>query len=187
MVNVRPHNPAPQPHDDGITPRGSRFNVLLTENHARRDTHAHWSDQLPRLLAPHGVEAFVAQTGQEAMRMTQTVTIHAAVIDLSTPKDAATPDANAGGLWLLDVLRRRPSRPPVVVVNSRLVTQRDTARLLNDALRMGAFSVINRPAELETLIHAIARVIDRLYEGAWPPRKLPPHDPLSSRTDPPTP
>lgn len=186
MVNVRRHNPSPTPHDDGITPRGARFNVLLTEDHARRGTH--WSDQLPRLLGPHGVEAFVAGTGREAVDVTESVTIHAAVIDLSTPRDEDSRPAGsnaADALWLLDVLRRRPTRPPVVVVNSRLVTQRDTHRLLNDALRMGAFSVINRPAELETLIHAIARVIDRLYEGAWPsPHTQTPFPPTLDRSSP---
>ena len=71
-------------------------------------------------------------------------------------------------MWVLEVIRRLPTRPPVVVINSRAIAPRQAQRFLNDALRLGAFSVINRPSDIEDMLAVIRRLIDRQYEGAWP-------------------
>ena len=166
MVNVRPH-------DD------TRFNVLLTED--REHASEHWTRQLPRLLRPQGVHAFITQTGQEAVQLIRRCEIHAAVIDLATPmhNDVAN-TSGPGGLWLLDVLRREPNNLPVVVVNSRAGSSREIKRFLNEALRRGAFSVINRPVQLEVLLGIIARVVDRQYDGLWPTHSNPNHLPKTA-------
>ncbi len=148
MVNVRLH-PA-------------RFNVLLTED--REQAEEHWVNQLPRLLEPQGVQAYVARSGKEAVDITMSVRIHAAVVDIATPGESS----DAGGLWLLEMFRRLPDRPPTVVVNNRLITQRQAQRLLADALRLGAFSVVNRPNDLDELLAVFRRLIDRRYRGQWP-------------------
>ncbi len=171
----------------------SRFNVLLTED--RQHSAGHWTRQLPRLLQPQGVRAYVARTGQEAVAMVNDLQIHAALIDLATPQndETATPGSpapgsvpgsapgapglagsgsgavgEAGGLWVLEVLKRLPTRPPIVVVNSRAIARIQAQRFLNEALRLGAFSVINRPSDLEVMLDVIRRLIDRQYEGTWP-------------------
>jgi CheY-like chemotaxis protein len=150
-----------------------RFNVLLTED--REHAIEHWTHQLPRLLRPQGIQSFVVRTGREALEVVGSTRIHAAVIDLSTPAGASEtgerPSGGSGaqgGLWLLEVFRRLPRRPPVVVVNSMTFTPRDAQRMLNEALRLGAFSVINRPVELEALLAVIRRLVDREYRGQWP-------------------
>ena len=151
---------------------GARLKVLLTED--RDHAIEHWTRQLPRLLSPQGVEAIVAKTGQEAIEITRQTDIHAALIDLSTPQDknnrAMTVSGVPGGIWLLEVLSRSPARPPIVIVNSRTFTERQIQRSLNDALRLGAFSVVNQPVQLETLLDVIQRLLDRRYDGAWPGR-----------------
>ena len=155
-----PHQPA------------SRFNVLLTED--REHAVGHWTRQLPRLLEPQGVRAYVARTGREAVAMVHDLEIHAALIDLATPQDDPNPGADsspvgeAQGLWVLEVLKRLPNRPPIVMVNSRAIARIQAQRFLNDALRLGAFSVVNRPSDLEDMLAVIRRLIDRQYEGTWP-------------------
>lgn len=72
-----------------------------------------------------------------------------------------------GGLWLLQVLQRRVQRPPVIVINSR-ATQKQAVRLLNEALRLGAFSVVNRPADPRPLLAVTQRLLDRHHQGQWP-------------------
>ncbi|MEX0744406.1 MAG: hypothetical protein WD118_02290 [Phycisphaeraceae bacterium] len=163
MVSVRPDSPI-------------RFNVLLTQD--RDHAIEHWTRQLPRLLEPMGVHAHLARTGGEAVDLAGRLEVHAAVVDLLTPTQ--TPGAGApggsrsgdrdmpGGLWLLQVLRRRPNRPPVVVVANETYSWRQAQRFLNDALRLGAFSVVNRPVELDSLLQVIRRLVDRRYAGAWP-------------------
>lgn len=165
MVNVRPQS------------REVRFNVLLTED--REHAIEHWTHQLPRLLEPQGVQAYVARTGREALDLAGRLEIHAAVIDLLTPPSDADRAATRGpgGLWLLELFRRLPRRPPIVLVSNHAYTPAQAQRLLNEALRLGAFSVINRPVELEALLAVIRRLVDRRYDGAWPARRPAPGEP----------
>lgn len=162
MLNLRP----PSPESD---PRDARFRVLLTEDRARTDDH--WTRQLPALLRPMGVDALIASTGQQALDLIQHDPIHAAIIDLATPKAAQTGNAQAaagGGIWLMQVLQRLPNRPPVVVVNSNSYSQRQVQRLLNQALELGAFSVVNRPVRLDALLATFQRLFERAYNNTWP-------------------
>lgn len=174
MLNVRP--PSPTPGNDA--PRDARFRVLLTEDRAHADEH--WTRQLPAILRPMGIDAFIASTGQQALELIQNDPIHAAIIDLATPKVARpTPTGKpepqeptpggGGGIWLMQVLQRLPNRPPVVVVNSRSYSQRQVQRLLNQALTLGAFSVVNRPVKLDALLCTFQRLVERAYNNTWPP------------------
>ncbi len=177
---MRTNNPQP----------ASRFNVLLTED--RQHSAGHWTRQLPRLLEPQGVKAYVARSGREAVDMVNDLEIHAALIDLATPQTdprdtspaseastLGTPGSSgisggisgggeAQGLWVLEVLKRQPNRPPVVVVNSLAIAPNQAQRFLNQALSLGAFTVVNRPSDIEDMLTVIRRLIDRQYEGTWP-------------------
>lgn len=166
MVNVR------MVHDAG-PPEGARFNVLLTEDRPRAETH--WTAQLPLLLRPQGVAAYVAQTGREAIELAETRQIHAAVIDLGTPlgpspwiSSAARASGAGGQLWLVDLLRRLPNQPPVVVLHNPVYSQSQIERILREALRLGAFSVLRKPVELEQILRVFRRLVDRQYRGFWP-------------------
>ncbi len=182
MRHIR-HHPDPLTH--GSTGR-ARFNMLLTED--RWHGPDHWSRQLPRLMEPMGVVSYKVRCGEEAVELAQQVPIHAAVIDLATPRlarsappvmdeqDEAHQDDDSsdaagsqvpGGLWLLELFRRMPNHPPVVIVRSRSITARDVNRLLHDALRLGAFTVMENPG-LEQLLLVFRRMLDRLYRGQWP-------------------
>lgn len=156
MLNLRP----PQPADDE---QQARFRVLLTEDRARPDEH--WTRQVPPLLRPLGVEASIAADGREALDILESTAIHAAVIDLNTP--APQNDAG-GGLWLMQVIQRLPHKPPVVVVNSQSYSQRQVQRMLNQALDLGAFSVINWPVQIDTLLGTFQRMLERAYGNHWP-------------------
>lgn len=157
MLNLRP--PQSDSHQDR-----ARFRVLLTEDRARPDEH--WTRQVPPLLGPLGVEAKIANDSKQALDILESTEIHAAVIDLNTP--APKNDA-AGGLWLLQVIQRLPHTPPVVVVNSHSYSQKQSGRMLNQALDLGAFSVINWPVQIDTLLSTFQRLIERAYGNSWPP------------------
>jgi CheY-like chemotaxis protein len=186
MRNVRFHpdasNPA-WPPSAGAAAGRSRFNMLLTEDRWREPDH--WSRQLPRLMEPMGVVSYIARCGEEALEVASSVPIHAAVVDISTPKVARTmpqpssegsaedyeeqnESAPPTGLWILELFRRLPSNPPVVIVRSRTITTQDVNRLLRDALRLGAFTVMENPVPLEQLLGVFRRLLDRLYQGHWP-------------------
>lgn len=169
MVNARPPIPPSDP-DVGLkpTPGQGRFNILLTEDRDRPVEH--WTRQFPRLMQPLGVEAHLAATGRQALDLAQSITFHAAFVDLATPRDHQHQPRGDGGLWLLQTLQRAERRPAVVVVNSR-ATQQQAVRLLNEALRLGAFSVVNRPADLQPLLAVIQRLLNRHHQGQWPVRE----------------
>ncbi len=174
MVNVRFH---PEPSDPDAS---GRFNVLLTEG--RPHVHGHWSRQIPRLLEPQGVKSYVVRSGEEAVSVAETTPIHAAVIDLGTPRRLAEQSTSSapstrpnpapssdqpGGIWLLDLFSRLKNNPPVVVVRSRTMGRQQVARLLNDALRRGAFTVMESP-DLEQLLRVFQALLERVYQGIWP-------------------
>ena len=152
-----------------------RFNVLLTEDRPHAGEQ-HWTVQLPRLLQPHGIEAYVVGNGRAALHLAGRVAIHAAVIDLGTPLGHGCDDdpiaghvhGSAGGLWLLELLRRLPNQPPVVLLRKPASSRKQAERLLREALRLGAFSVLNKPVSLEEILTVFQRVVERRYRGAWP-------------------
>lgn len=161
MLNVRTPQPSEPPSD-------ARFRVLLTEDRARPDEH--WTRQLPPMLRPLGVEASIAANTTQALAILESTAIHAAVIDLNTP---GSENGTGGGLWLLQVVQRLPQKPPVVVVNSHSYSQKQSGRMLNQALDLGVFSVVNWPVNIDTLLSTFQRLIERAYNNHWPPEAGP--------------
>jgi CheY-like chemotaxis protein len=121
-------------------------------------------------MQPFGVETVTAPHAQAALDAIESDELHAAVVDLATPRAPGRPSPanDPGGLWLLANLARARRRPPVIVVDSRVVTPAQVHRALHHALRLGAFSVVRRPVELEQLLAVIQRLVDRHFQGAWP-------------------
>ena len=71
-------------------------------------------------------------------------------------------------MWLLELLRLLPKRPPVVILRKPAFSQRQADRVLNEALRLGAFSVMNKPIDIEQLLVVFRRLMDSRYFGTWP-------------------
>jgi CheY-like chemotaxis protein len=127
---------------------------------------------LPRLLEPLGVLSHRAGSGAEATRVIRSRPIHIAVVDLALPleESAEAPEFSEGGPRLLELLSRLDQPPPVVVVK-RGRTARDEKRDVCEALRLGAFAVIDRPRDvrdLNVMLDVLRRVLERRYQGRWP-------------------
>jgi hypothetical protein len=54
------------------------------------------------------------------------------------------------------------------VVRPRQVDPAESARNLSDALRDGAFTVLDDPVPVETMLQALERVVRRHYRDHWP-------------------
>jgi len=152
----------------------TRFNVLLTEDRPR--AAAHWTEQFARLLEPQGVRAIIAPTAHRALELAESEDIHAAVIDLAVPYGESTHAPRAGrspaepsGFWLVELLRRLPQQPPVVILRTPAFSQKQAQQHLQQALRLGAFSVLSKPVHIEEILAVFQRVVERQYRGAWPP------------------
>ena len=127
--------------------------------------------QLPRLLTPMGIRAMQAESGDEAARIIDTEPVHIAVVDLEIPlnqKATPTTGTRTGGPRLLQLLKRLETPPPTIVVKPRQGSAREHARSLSQSLREGAFAVLDRPLELESLLEVLRRVLRRHYRDGWP-------------------
>jgi len=148
-----------------IQAKHERLNLLLTCGSWRKDTMVR---QLPRLLEPFGIRTLTAETGEEALQMIDEQDIHIAIVDLSIPLKQGDGVRRAGGERVLQLLRRLTLQPPTIVIRPRQSTARENARSLARSLHEGAFTVVDRPAMLETLLDALHRAMKRHYAGRWP-------------------
>lgn len=140
-----------------------RLNVLLSTSQQV------WADHLPRLLEPQGVYAIRVTDVEQALDVIEHHRIHAAVIE--------TGARGRQGLKLLQVIRRMTPTPPAVLVRGRLFDRRDDNRLLADALRFNAFSVLDQPVNLEQILDTLRRLLERYYGGQWPASSSPNPEP----------
>ncbi|MCB9838943.1 MAG: hypothetical protein H6813_06350 [Phycisphaeraceae bacterium] len=144
---------------------GNRLNLLLSYGGWRSES---WAHRLPQLLQPMGIHAWMAGSGTEASYLLRSQRVHLAVVDLALPLDAPdTAGASEGGVRLLQLLARLECPPPTIVVRSPRESRAD-ARLLNQALRQGAFAVVDRPVQLELMLDVFRRALTRHYQNRWP-------------------
>jgi DNA-binding response OmpR family regulator len=142
-----------------------RLNLLLTRGGWREDATV---VQLPSLLEPMGIRSLTANSGEEATNVIENNTIHIALVDLSLPLRAGCTKGTPAGERILQLLRRLDSPPPTIVLRPRQANQRAAARSLARSMQEGAFTVVDRPARLETLLDALRRVLRRYYRNEWP-------------------
>lgn len=192
---LRPDQPAPRPSQQAAAEAraceagccggkgGSRLNLLLSSAHWRYEPAF---EQLPQLLAPLGIHSITTSSGEEATEVIRTIRVHIAVVDLSIPLHKPAPpqqatsasiapnaDANRlamteAGSRVLQLLRRLDAPPPTVVVRPPPTASRESARTLAEALREGAFAVLDRPVPLEAMLEVLRRIVRRHYADAWP-------------------
>ncbi len=169
-AGLGPANPAGPGGGGG--PLGGRLNLLLTAPEWRGET---WADRLPALLSPIGVSALRARTAREAEGMLRRTTVHIAVVDLSLPLEApGHGPIEEAGTRILSLLARLPSPPPTVVVQAAH-GHRDRARCMNEALKCGAFAVVDRSAaDLECMLEVMRRCLTKFYGNGWPGIPQPP-------------
>lgn len=131
-----------------------------------RDTS--WADTLPRLLEPMGVRTYRVYSGVEASRLLNSTPVHIALVDLALPLDERDSGASfEGGPQLLQLLGRFADPPPTIVVKHGR-TLREDSRTLSSALLAGAFAVLERPVQVETVLEVMRRILCRCYANRWP-------------------
>ncbi len=142
-----------------------RLNLLLTCGSWRQDSPIL---QLPQLLGPFGIRSLTAKNGEEAVKVIESSAIHIAIVDLAIPLKLGSSDKRPGGERVLQLLRRLNPQPPTIVIRPRQTSARENARSLARSLHEGAFTVVDRPAMLETLLDALQRALRKHYSNRWP-------------------
>lgn len=154
--------PANRRNDPAELPR---LNLLISYGGWREESAV---NQLPRLLEPMGIVSIRVTCGEEATEIIRTTPVHIAVVDLTIPLHRQRQDDAPAGPRILQLLRRLDQPPPTVVVRPPQIAARESARTLADALREGAFAVLDRPVQLETMLEVMRRVLRRHYANLWP-------------------
>ena len=87
---------------------------------------------------------------------------------MAIPLTAGSTNQQPGGERVLQLLRRLQPQPPTIVIRPRQASIRENARSLARSLQEGAFTVVDRPAVLETLLDALHRALRKHYADRWP-------------------
>jgi hypothetical protein len=138
-----------------------------------------FADQLPQVLAPLGIDCHLCRSCVEATEFVRLRPVHIAIVDLSIPMERATPHPGPGGARpgdpavaagsrVLQILRRLEAPPPTIVVRPPQADLRGSGRGLADALREGAFAVVDGPVRLEPMLEVLRRAVRRHYHDHWP-------------------
>jgi DNA-binding NtrC family response regulator len=109
-----------------------------------------WQPALEQIIGSNWVRTIPAVGDVELIRLVQSGEADAAVLDEEAHWDT-------GVLQILRMIRRVNAELPVVVL-----TRRSDRRMLEDALRLAAFSVVAKPLELEELLRQLRRMMLRL-------------------------
>ena len=118
-----------------------------------------WLPALELIVGPEVVVPYKVKSDRELLDVVQSGVADAAVLD-----DEAAWSIDV--LRLLRMIRRLDAMFPVVVV-----TARSDRRLLEDALRLAAFSVVVKPLAFEELLRQIQRMMvrmDEIFRGRGP-------------------
>jgi DNA-binding NtrC family response regulator len=127
----------------------NRLTLLLANDQEQ------WQETARHLLQSQGVRTLTAHSGREALDLIESVPVHIAVLDAQMPQ--------LGGMQVVRLMRDIEQAPPAILLARQL-----TNHLLQEALGMQVFSVLQKPVELDLLLDAIARVLRRRYESRWP-------------------
>jgi CheY-like chemotaxis protein len=127
----------------------NRLTLLLANDQEQ------WHDTIRQLLESQGVHTLSARSGREALELIESVPVHVAVLDTQMPQ--------LGGLQVVRLMREIEKAPPAILLARQL-----SNHLLQEALGMQVFSVLEKPVDFNLLLDAIARLLRRHYESRWP-------------------
>ena len=119
-------------------------NVLIT------DASWAWPQAVSEIFQPRGINALLANTGGEIVRLVSNNKIHLAILD-SVVKDLT-------GMQALKVVRQHDPLVPCI-----LLAQQPEKRFLAEALALNAFSVLAKPVDLSLLAEQIDRLFIKCY------------------------
>jgi CheY-like chemotaxis protein len=110
-------------------------------------------ESLRDIVEPEGYRTVLATSGEEALDILREESIHLVMLDMQMPRMT--------GLETLQLARQLNAMLPCV-----LVTADATERLMQQALRAHAFSVIAKPVSKNVVLYTVVRALVRAYGGS---------------------
>jgi two-component system chemotaxis response regulator CheY len=125
-------------------PQFQDYSILIT------DDDRNCREALREIMEPQGFRIFLAESGEEALEITQAEPVHLAILDMHMP--------TLTGLETLSLLRQIRALLPCI-----LVTADVTESLMRQAWQAHAYSVIPKPVSKNVVIHTVVRALIRVY------------------------
>lgn len=114
-----------------------------------------WPTALRDIFRPRGVDLLVAQGADEFVNILRHRRVQATIVDTDTGETQ-----ERGGLWVLRIIRIEYPKIPCI-----LLTSDPTEAMLEEALQLDAFSVIDKPVDMMILQDQLNRLFVRLYSS----------------------
>ena len=137
-----------------------RVNVLI------EDSDWAWPRAVREIFQPRGINALLAESTTEAVRLVSNNRIHLAILSYQCDSPAREPTSThkpyhgALGLSMLRLVRKQDSLLPCI-----LLAHSVNDRLLAEALSLGAFSVLAKPVDMDLLGRQINRLFQKWYSS----------------------
>ena len=110
-----------------------------------------WRVGLREALEPRGYETLEATSGEEAIEVVHEVRPHLVVLDIELP--------HLNGIETLRIIRQEMDiELPAIVISSAV-----TDRMMEEALALHAFTVMEKMAGLHQILFAISRALRKYY------------------------
>ncbi len=123
-----------------------RVNVLLS------DAQWEWPRAVEQIFQPRGINALVADSPNDILKLVTGNKIHLAIIDAALD--------NMSGVHTLRVIRQQDKLLPCILLANADNINR---RVLEEALGLGVFSVIGKPVNLGLLANQIDKLFVKYY------------------------
>jgi DNA-binding NtrC family response regulator len=111
-----------------------------------------WPKALSDIFRPREVNLLVARTAHEFVNVIESRRIHTTIVDMDSERSE--------GLATVKVIRISYPRMPCI-----LLTSGANEAVLNRALQLGVFSVIDKPVDMAILRRQLNRIFMRNYDS----------------------
>jgi CheY-like chemotaxis protein len=125
----------------------NRYSILIT------DDDEGCREALRSIVEPEGYRTVMASSGEEALDIVREEPVHLVLLDVQMPR--------LTGLETLEMVRQFNEMLPCV-----LVTADATERLIRQALKAKAYSVIAKPVSKNVVLYTVVRALLRAYGGS---------------------
>lgn len=116
------------------------------------DDDGNCREALREIMEPEGFRTLLASSGEEALDIVRSATVHLALLDMHMP--------NLTGLETLQLVRQINAMLPAI-----LVTADYNEYLLRQACLAHAYSVIPKPVSKNVVLYTVVRALARSYGG----------------------
>ena len=111
-----------------------------------------WPQALKQIFKPSGVNLLMAESSEDFINVAGHKRVHIAIIDMDSEK--------VNGLATLKIMKKEFPLLPCILLSSRIEQP-----LLDTALKLDVFSVIDKPVDLEILRQQLNRLFHKKYNS----------------------